>query len=198
VTSFIPIYDRTKVIVGQAQLYTGPYSATSPLALPAESVALGGAWPVGWVASGATEEGVTLAVGRETEDIMIEEQMTPVDVTTTSMNIRVETVLSEDTLETWKLAYGGGTIVTTAAGPAQIAKKELTIASDLTRLALGFEAKNEFGFFRRVLIPIVVSIADVEWQARRAVNARRLATSFRCLAAPEEIEIVDKTGNVVP
>jgi hypothetical protein len=198
VTSFIPIYDRTKVMVGQAQMYIGPYSSTSPLALPADSVALGGGWPVGWVAAGATEEGVTLAVSRETEDIMIEEQMTPVSVNTTSMNIRVETVLSEDTLEVWKLAFGGGTIVTTAASSGVIGKKTLTIASDLDNLTLGMEAKNEFGFFRRMLVPLVVSIADVEIQYRRAQNAHRLATSFRCLVKPEDIVIRDKTANALP
>jgi hypothetical protein len=198
VASFTPVYDRTKVMVGQAQLYLGVYDPDTPLALPADTVDLGAAWPAGWIASGATEEGVTLAVARETEDIMVEEQMTPVAVETTSMNVRVETVLSQDTLETWKLAFGGGAITTTAAGPAQIGKKELVIASDLDKLSLGLEAKNEFGFWRRLRVELVVSIADVEVQYRRAANARRFAVSFRCLVAPEEVEIVEKTANVTP
>jgi len=198
VTSFIPTYDRTTVMVGVAAVYVGAYSATTPLALPTDTVALGGAWPVGWTAIGATEEGVTLAVARETEDIAIEEQMTPVDVTTSSMDVRVEVSLSEDTLETMKLAYGGGTITTTAAGVGTIGKKELVIASDLDKLTLGFECKNSYGFFRRMLIPLSLSIADVETAYRRAANARRYKTSFRTLVKPEDIIIREKTANALP
>jgi len=197
-SSFIPIYDRTKVMTGQAQVYIGAYSASAPLALPLDSVALGGAWPAGFTAIGATEEGVTLAVARETEDIAIEEQMTPVDVTTTSMDVRVEATLSQDTLDTMKLAFGGGTITTTAAGVGTIGKKELVIASDLDKLTLGFECKNPDGFFRRMLVPLVVSIADVEAAFRRAANARRYKTSFRTLVKPEDIIIRDKTANALP
>jgi len=190
-----PIYDRDLVMTGEAQCYVGAYSASSPLALPAETVAVGGAWPVGWIPVGATEEGVTLAVSRETEDITIEEQMTPVDVTTTGMDVRVETVLSQDTLDTMKLAFGGGTITTTAAGVGQIGKKELVLASSLDKLSLGLETDNADGFWRRMRVEKIVSIADVETQYRRAQNARRYAVSFRCLIAPEEIEIVEKTAN---
>src|SRR5687768_7900046 len=106
--SFTPIYDRTKVMAGQAQVYLAPYSVASPAELPAESVALGGVWPATpqvWTPIGATDEGVMMAIARETEDITIEEQMTPVAVETTSTDVRFEAVLAEDTLATLKTAF---------------------------------------------------------------------------------------------
>lgn len=199
--SYTPTYDRTKVMPGLAAIYLAPYSVASPAVLPADSVALGGAWPSSpqvWVPIGATEEGVTMAVRRNTNDITVEEQPTPVSVETTDMDIRYEVSLSEDTLTKMKIAFGGGTVTVTAAASGVIGKEELVIASDLDHLALGFECKNPYGFFRRMLIPDIVSVADVETMFRRAANARRYKAAFRCLVAPEQVIIRDKTANALP
>ena len=199
--SFIPIYDRTKVMPGLAQMYLAPYSASSPAALPAETVALGGTWPSTpqvWTPIGATEEGVTLAVRRNTQDQMIEEQITPVGVETTDADFRFEVSLSEDTLETMRVAYGGGTITTTAAASGQIGKKVLVISTDLTHFALGFECKNPEGFFRRILVPDIVSVADVSTSFRRAAGPRRYRVAFRSLVKPEDVTIVNKTADALP
>lgn len=199
--SYTPTYDRTKVMPGLAALYLAPYVPGSPAVLPADTVALGGAWPSVpqvWTPIGATEEGVTMAVRRNTNDITIEEQPTPVSVETTDMDVRFEVTLSEDTLTKMKIAFGGGVVTATAAASGVIGKEELVIASDLDHLALGFECKNYAGFFRRILIPDIVSVADVETMFRRAANARRYKASFRCLVAPEQITFRDKLANALP
>jgi hypothetical protein len=194
---FTPIYQRKRIMAGQVQVYLAPYNETSPAVLPAESVALGGTWPAvpqPWLPIGATEQGVSLLFRRSTQSLMIEEQMTPVAVETTEIECKVEAVLAEDTLETMRIAYGGGTITTTAAGVGQIGKKELEISSDLTHFALGLEGKNTHGFWRRVLVPEIVSIADVEQVNRRAAALRLYKVSFWSLVQPEDMEWIEMTA----
>jgi hypothetical protein len=199
--SFIPTYDRTKVMPGMAAVYLAPYSASAPAALPADTVALGGAWPSTpqvWTPIGATEDGVTLGFRRNTQDQTIEEQVTPVGVETTDADLRIECSLSEDSLETMRIAFGGGTITTVAAATGIIGKKTLVISTDLDHFALGFECKNPDGFFRRMLIPDVVSIADISTPFRRAAGPRRYRVAFRGLVALENVTVINKTANALP
>jgi hypothetical protein len=201
VTSFIPIYDRTEVRVGLAQVYLAPYDLSSPAVLPADTVALGGAWPSSpqaWVPIGATEEGVKFIFQRQTENVRIEEQMTPVDTPTTEVTIRIECAFAEDKFESIRYAAGGGTITTQAAASGVIGKKTLVLASDLTHYALGLETKNKQGFFRRMLIPDVVSVADISSEYRRAATKRMYAAAFNTLVKPEDITIIEKTANALP
>lgn len=199
--SFVPPYDRTKVMPGMALIYLAPYVPASPAVLPADTVALGGVWPSSpqvWTPIGATEDGVTMAFRRNTQDQTIEEQITPTGVETSDADLRFEVTLSEDTLETMRVAYGGGTVTTVAAASAVIGKKTLVISTDLDHFSLGFECKNPEGFFRRILVPDVVSIADVSTMFRRAAGPRRYKVTFRTLVAPESVTIINKTANALP
>jgi len=197
-----PAYVRQNVLAGQARMFLQKLLPTSAPALPLDTVALNGAWPATgtniWVPVGATQEGLNFRFQRSTQDITIEEQLTPVSVNTTGLDISAEIVLSEDTLETMVTAYGGGTITATAASSGQIGKKTLTIGSDLDQYAFGFETQNQNGFFRRVMIPTVVSVGQAETLYRRAQDARRYAVSLRVLCAPEEIVVISKTADALP
>lgn len=193
-----PTYDRKKVLVGLARMFVQKITATSNPALPADTVPLNGAWPSSgdnvWLDVGATEEGLTFRFQRNSERIMIEEQQTPAVITSTGIDMAAEMVLSEDTIDTMLLGFGGGTTQDTAAATGQPGKTELTIGSDLDHYAFGFEAENSFGMARRVLLPDVVSVGQMEPVFRRAANARRYATAFEVVSAPEEIEIVEFTA----
>lgn len=194
----IPAYVRQNVLTGQARMFLQKLGPAVVPALPADTVMLNDTWPSAganiWVPVGATQEGLNFRFQRSTNDITIEEQLTPVAVNTTGIDMSAEVVLSEDTLETMAVAYGGGSIVTVAAGAGTIGKKTLTIGSDLDTYAFGFETQNQNGFFRRVLIPAVVSVGQAETLYRRAQDARRYATSFRVICAPEEVEVVEMTA----
>src|SRR4051812_12763833 len=100
----MPTPNTASVLVGQATLYTAP----ADTAQPADTLAEGATWLTPWTYVGGTEEGVSFLVGTDTNDIRIEEQSTPVMVVVTNKNVRVTTSLSEDTVDTMKLAYGGG------------------------------------------------------------------------------------------
>lgn len=200
--SYIPAYDRTKVLTGMARCFLQKITPTSVPALPADTVALNGAWPATgfniWVPVGATEEGMTLRFQRSTQDIVIEEQLTPVDVVTTGVDMSMAITLDEDTIASMIAAYGGGTSVITAPASLQPGKTTLTIGSDLDSYAFGFEAKNAFGLPRRVMVPLVKSVGQAETAYRRAANKRMYATSFRTLCAPEEVQVIEITAPATP
>lgn len=185
-----PTITTGNVLVGVGALYTAPAN-TPP---PADSVPLNGAWGTPWVPVGATEEGVSLQVQRETQDIRVEEQSTPVAVVANTSDVRVLTALSEDTIESMKLAYGGGTIVTTAATTTQPPKKTLTLSDTLDQLAVGLEGVDVEGFPRRIYVPLAVSVAEVTTAYRRAANNRSYAVSLRALCPLPSIVIADITG----
>ena len=197
-TSFIPSYDKNRVMVGVAAPYVAPYSESSPPVMPLDSVALGTLWSAPWVALGGTQEGVTLRIERNTVEHRIEEQATPVIVMSDTMNITVSVVLAQDTLESLRIAAGGGTITTVAPGSGIIGKKSLDISTDLENFALGLEMKNSFGFWRRIRMLHVVSIAAVEVGHRRAAALRTYATTFHCLTKPEDVDIVEMTAAALP
>lgn len=182
----IPRYTRKNVIRGMAQIWTRPQDDTATL--PNNTLPLGGDWAdvtlgnPAWTPIGASESGATVRFSRSTNDINIEEQLNPVDIATTSVDPRIEVTLSEDTLETMKLAYGGGTISTVAPQTGIPGYRELTVAEDISHLTLGLEGMNTKSQWRRILWLDVLSVADVETSYRRAETQRLYAVSFRLVS----------------
>lgn len=192
--SFIPPYNKDNINVGVASMYVAAYSLTTPAALPADTVALGGAWPSAWTSLGASDSGLEFMFDRKTNDIMIEEQVVKVDVETTSLTFSMNVTLAEDTLATMKLAYGGGVITDTAASTGVPGIRTLTLATDLDSFAFGFEVKNELGYWRRYLVPKVKSVAQVKTSFVRAKDKRMYNVSFESLVAPESVTIREQTA----
>lgn len=192
--ALVPTYDRTKVLVGQAAGFIQPYNPLTPPVLPADTVALGTAWSGPWTAIGATQEGLTFAFSRDATDITIEEQPTPVDVVTNTLEWNVNTTLAQDSLEVMRWAYGGGTITATAATSTLPAVSTLVISSEMESFAFGFEGRNHLGYWRRVLIPVVKSVGQAETAFRRAEAPRMYAVSFRSLVAPNQVVIKEMTA----
>ena len=197
-SALVPTYDRSKVLVGQAAGFIQPYDPGTPPALPLDTVALGTAWTSPWTAIGATQEGLTFAFSRDATDIVIEEQPTPVDVVTNTMEWNVNTTLAEDSLQVMKWAYGGGTITVQAATALLPGVSTLVISSEMQSFAFGFEGRNHLGFWRRVLIPVVKSVGQAETTFRRAEAPRMYAVSFRSLVAPNEVIIKEMTAPITP
>ena len=189
----IPRYVRKNVVRGVAAIWTRPQSDTATL--PANDLALGGDWadatkgnPL-WVPIGASESGATMRFSRSTNDITVEEQMNAVDVATTALDPRLEITLSEDTLETMKIAYGGGTITTVAPTATVPGYRELTVAQEIEHLTIGLEGINSKSQWRRVLWLDVLSVADVETAYRRSETQRLYACSFRLVSPISDMKI---------
>jgi hypothetical protein len=193
---FTPQYVRRNILTGQAALYLAEYDPDDAAVLPDDEEPLGFDWVDPWVAAGATLEGVSITFAREATDIRIEEQSTPVDQKTTSAGFTVNCSLSEDTLDTMRYAYGGGTITTVAAGAGVSGTQKLTISDEVEHFALGLEgqAKPRTGIatpWRRILIPDVTSVAEVETAYRRAEQQRVYPATFTSLVPVGEIDIVE-------
>lgn len=204
--TFTPIYNANNVLTGPAQLYTQPWIFGTPAVLPALTVALGGTWTGPWVAIGATTQGVTVDFQRTVNDIMIEEQNTPVDQRTTAAHFNFTAILSEDTIETMALAYGGGTITTVAAASAVKGTKTLVLSEELQYIAVGLEsfAAPRTGMtggevpWRRVLVPKVSSAAQIQTPYRRASGQRVYPVTFTSLSAISTITIQELNASALP
>jgi hypothetical protein len=178
-----------QVFVGGVLLYTGPVgTAVPPEPNATPGLAVGAPWPSPWLHAGATEEGVSLAVGSNTVDHFIDEQGEPVLITVGTSNIRILSSLSEDTLETMRLAYGGG-VITTATG-----KKTLKLSDELEVMTAGLDGVAPGGFARRIVIPRVVSVADVTTPNRRSAANRIYGVELRCLSKRSDIYIFNGTA----
>lgn len=183
------------VLVGIATLWYAPVDPiTGPEPMPADTIGEGVDWAGNWIAPGATDQGVKITKAPKTQDITIEEQGTPALVTIDSTDVSIDTSLAEDTLANMALAYGGGTITTVAAGASQVGKSTLTLADNLALLSVGFEGINVDGFWRRVYIPKVLSVASVDTTYRRAAAARLYPVTLRAICAPSDIVVVEKTA----
>lgn len=195
--SIVRTYDRSKVLVGQARPFIQPYDPASPPTLPSNSVALNGSWGSAWTELGATFGGLTFGFERKTEEIMVEEQSTPVQITTDMTEFMFELELSEDSLDTMRYAYGGGTITTTAPASGVVGTRQLAISAELQNFSFGFEGVNEFGFWRRVLVPVVVSVAKAETEYVRAKKQRTYKCEFTSLVEVTQVTVLEMNAEAL-
>lgn len=198
-STLVPINNPDLVLTGQAQLWWQPWVFGTPAIIPAvETLKLGDPWPSPWKAIGATKEGVAVRFTRTVTNIMIEEVTQPVDQRTTESGFTFVASLSEDTLDTMLLAYGGGTITTIAASSTVKGKKRLVIADEVDHIAIGLEstAPPRAGVtsetpWRRVVIPKVSSAAQVETPYRRAAGQRLYPITFTSLSNISDCPIIE-------
>lgn len=187
--ALIPQYNASKVLTGLASVFLQPYNSTTPPALPADTVALGAAWPVAWTPVGASINGASFNFQRSTDQIVIEEQSIPVDYRTKALTFTVNMDLAEDSLQTMLWSFGGGTINTTAAASGVVGTSTLAIADEMTTFGLGMEAMNDKGYWRRILIPQVKSVAQVKTAYRRSNAPRSYTVSFESMVPVGQVTI---------
>lgn len=150
----------------------------------------------GWTGVGYTSEGVTMEVGKDTEMVRVEESLTPAGIVVTGSDVKITFEIAEDTLEARQLAYGLGTISTTAAATGQIGKKTLTLDDSLDVIALCFIADNAQGFRDRVYIPRMMSSGAVGTAYQRAAK-RVFPVEFTAICELAAIKIVKQTAAAV-
>lgn len=187
------------VVVGIATAFIQPWSATVPAVLPPEnSIDLGGDWTNGgalaWSDMGVTDQGWTLSAAVKANDITVEEQATPVLVLADSKSVTISGTLAEDTIKSMLWAYGGGTLTTVAPGTTQIGKTTLNLQTALSTWAMGLETVNEYGFFRRILLPKGNVTSSPQTKFRRSAEKRMYDFTFTTTCPVEQIQIVEKTA----
>lgn len=190
-----PTYDRRNVLTGLASMYLKNVNPAVAATIPANSLALGAAWPTPWTPPGATTEGLTFGFSRDSNDITIEEQPSPVDTRTNGLSFTADVTLSEDTIPTMRIAYGGGTVTAVAATATEHGYEDLQISDEMEDFAFGFEGENQFQKPRRVCVPVVKSVGDIQTAYRRADSQRSYEVSFKSLVALKDVKIRNIVSN---
>lgn len=177
------------VIVGVASAWIQPYDPAVPAALPAVTIAKGADWGGNWQNLGATDQGWKLTVGTSTKSITIEEQSTPALVMADNHTYQVSGDMAEDTLQHALWAYGGGSLVTTAAATGIPGYQTLSLQDSLNSWAIGLETVNVMGFWRRYLLPQGVVGTNVDTSFRRSNEKRMYSFQFEGTCAPSSVVI---------
>lgn len=124
------------ILAGPVQVYYSAYGTT----VPAETVAVGGSWPVGWTALGATKGPLKLIYTFEKLNYIIEEALGPVKRRKISEDLRLEVVLAELSGTTLNLAWDGE-LSQTAQGSGVVGRDDFYMGdyAVLTERQWGFE-----------------------------------------------------------
>lgn len=177
------LYDPQNVVVGLAV----GYYAELGTALPANTVGFAGDWGTGWTNPGGTEEGWRLTGDSSTQSHNIEEQPNPVLQTLESRTLGIAASLAEDTLQSLRLAFGGGTITTDATSQV----KTFTLSDGIDEFMVGLDMQTVGGVTRRIIIPRASGSGSVDVAFRRSSAKRLWPVQFQALCKPSEIIIKD-------
>lgn len=194
------LYNENNVVVGAASLNLAPW-LPPPAALatpPLDTVVLFAAYLAPWVNVGATDDGFKANVDTSVNDVTIEEQATPVAQTVTAKKVGITASLSEDSLESIRLSWGGGTIATVVAASAVAPKRTMPLADTVQYYSAVLEMANQVGLARRIYIPKVSITGSGDVAFRRAAGARLHPISISSVCKPSDIVITDITGAPLP
>lgn len=195
------LYDENNVVVGHAVLRLAPWVKASLAPLAPDSTPLfderttgTNLWATQWKSAGATHEGFKVVVDVSTTTVTIEEQSTPVDEQVEGKSMGIEAALAEDTMESMQLSWGGGTILTTAAGTGITPKRTMSLTDTIAYYTAALETRNAAGYARRIYIPKVSIVGSGDTNFRRAADKRTYPIRLNSLCKPTDIQIVDVTG----
>lgn len=177
------LYNPQNVVVGLAVGFVAEVGT----ALPADTVEFAGDWGVDWVQAGGTEEGWRLGSNTSTTPHKIEEQPNPVLTTLDSRDFNIAASLAEDTLDSMRLAFGGGTI--TVDGITGVTT--FTLSDGIDEFMVGLDMMTVGGKTRRIILPRASGSGNVDVAFRRAAAKRLWPVQFTMLNKPSELIIKD-------
>lgn len=137
----MPRGNPASVALGPGYIYLAVLGSTVPT-----NTALGGvftdAWAAAWVPIGYTEEGTTHNYAPEFEDVMVAEELDPIDSIATSRSISVSFSAAENTAKNYQRAMNGGVITVTGTAPNQVYKFSPPALGTETLTMIGFESES--------------------------------------------------------
>lgn len=158
--------DPTAVRIGPGILKIAPLGSTEP-------VDLATAWDAAFIDLGYTEEGSSFVFENTFEDVMVAEELEPVEILQTTRQITVNFAAAELTATNIQRAFNGGEVVTGTG----IVTFEPPDAGDYTPVMIGWESDDglERWVFRRC-----IQVGNVEIARRKAPAKAQVPMSFRC------------------
>jgi hypothetical protein len=188
-----PSFNTTNVLFGVGICFTAVPGTSVP---SDQNLGVGSAWTgLGWAYVGSTEAGVTVTFNPTTQNIMVEEQPTPVGVAISTADLQVTTSLSEETLGNVNLAWGnGGTVAVTSPGAGQPGKSVLTLSTNFQSMSVALIGKNQLGFARVLYVPTVISAGQVQTAYRRAAQQRLYPLTLSAICPFTSITWTDLTA----
>ena len=183
------LYNPQNVVVGLAVGYFAEVGSTPP----ADTVAFAGDGGTDWEQFGGTEEAWRLGGDSSTTPHNIEEQPNPVLVTLDQRGLNISAALAEDTLESIRLSFGGGTITTTPGGAGVPTVKEFKLSDGVDEFMVGLDMQTEGGITRRIILPRASGSGSVDVAFRRAAGKRLWPVQFAATCKPSEIVVKEIT-----
>lgn len=151
--------DATNLIMGPGTLWTGAFGVSEPadtlLGLTSDPGA-------GWRDVGGTNDGVTLTIAQEFEELEVDQLVDVPERRRTKREFTIETNLAEVTLENLVLASNGGTINDAITDIRVYEPQDGLAATQPTYSALLFDGYSPGGQRRRVIVRKALSTDDVE------------------------------------
>lgn len=175
----------SEVVLGTGTLYVAPLATAFP-ADPSATVA------VAWEDIGYSDEGWTLNIARDFEDIEVAEEFDPIKIVPTGRTISLTGTAVQVSVENLKIALAGGTITTVAGPPGY--KKYVPASADAApeekALLLRCDAPTGTTKKRDYHMARVISVGAVEIPHSKAPARRQLGLEFR-LIKPTTGDIID-------
>ncbi len=177
------LYNPQNVVVGLAVGYFGEVGA----ALPLDTIPFAGDWGSDWSQAGGTEEGWKLGGDMSTTPHRIEEQANPVLVTLDNRGVNISAALAEDTLESMRLSFGGGTITVDPVAGVDT----FQLSDGIDEFAFGLDMQTIGGKTRRIILKRASGSGSVDVAFRRAAGKRLWPVQFSMLNKPSELIVKD-------
>ncbi len=125
------------LMLSGAKILYAPYGTT----LPADSLAVGAAWPAGWIDVGYTSQELTVEYSWEELPAEAQQAMSPIKYARINETAYLETVMSEITLSNMAVAFGATAPTITAAAVGQVGKEVMKVGglTEIPQKAWGIE-----------------------------------------------------------
>lgn len=130
-------FTAENVIQGSGKMYIAPIGTALPTLSTSTTLPL--VWPAGWKAVGYTDDGVTIAYTPTFKDVVVDEEMAPIDKILTAEKAVISAKLAEATLVNLKNAISGSTLATAKGSPEDTTTLKVGSSAANNKVMVGFE-----------------------------------------------------------
>lgn len=133
------------------------------------------AWPSGWIALGATEEGHSFSWTTSTDQIEVAEFLDPIKYVETGRTGSIAFALASVTLTNLKRALNGGTVTTTGTTTTTLATYTPPVLGASVRCMVGWESQDST---ERLIAYQCFNTGTVEIARRKGADKATLPIEF--------------------